>query len=99
MDKISFDSAAQVRAFIKERRGERVRVRWRNNPFGGTGLFFVSVVVPRDTRVSLVSFSSSTTPCVSWSSPDAAMAGMCAEYEALLRTTANARFEGVVQGP
>ena len=44
MDKIHFNNANEVRAFLKDKGfTERVKIRWSNNPFGGDGFFNVEL--------------------------------------------------------
>jgi hypothetical protein len=53
----NFDSAASVRAFFNGQGFNSFNVRWRDNPFGGSGRFFVALAVPDG--VSLIHSSGS----------------------------------------
>lgn len=63
----TFNSAHEVRAFLKPKGFTKIKVRYANNPFGGAGKYFVSLTdIPAGT--TLIHSSGSQTPATTFSS-------------------------------
>lgn len=89
--KTHFERAAEVRAFLKQHGYEKVKVRWSSNPFGGKGLFFVSLTdIPPN--VTLVSTGGSLEPSNTYGD-HAPTIKRIADLRALLKTTDNATVD------
>ena len=59
--KPTFNSAAEVRAFVNKNGFPKVSVRWTDNPFGGKGRFWVKLTdIPANT--TLIHSSGSQVP-------------------------------------
>lgn len=94
--KTEFFSASEVRKFCKDNGFPNVKVKWMNNPFGGSGKFFVKAKVSNPTA-GTISASDSTKSETQWSSSDSEVSKVCGEMEKLLReNTKNASFDGIV---
>jgi hypothetical protein len=81
-----FNSAAEVRAFLKGKFPDPVKIKWFNNPFGGEGHFSVSLRdVPQG--VSTVSSSGSGHGYSFGSSDGGVTAGKMTQLRNLLKET------------
>jgi hypothetical protein len=66
----TFATAAQVRAFLKPHGFNKLRVNYRDNPFGGAGRFIVTLTdIPAG--VTLIHSSGSLVPTTTFSDDDA----------------------------
>ena len=80
-----FDTAAEVRKYLKTVGITKVKVRWMNNPFGGDGKFTVARTdLPEG---SLISSSSSREPKTRWASDNPDKARMMGELQEALEGT------------
>ena len=61
MDRRTFNHAAEVRAFLKQQGFNKISVRYKDNPFGSAGKFFVTIIdIPKS--VTLIHSSGGNQP-------------------------------------
>jgi hypothetical protein len=81
-----FESAAEVRSFLKSHGFKKVSVRWGNNPFGGEGKFMVKRTDLPD-GISLITSSGSQEPTRFSSDDGGQTAKMLADLRDILKGT------------
>jgi hypothetical protein len=95
-DKPTFETAHEVRRFVKGHGFPNIKVKYQSNPFGGNGLFFVELTdIPKG--VCQVHSSGggipTTTAAFTKNGPDTDTTARIARLRDVLYGTANARCD------